>query len=181
FEIFQRKFFVKFLNNFLNQLTPFFFFSIGGYLVIRGGPDGLSVGALAAVLLAYKDLASPFKELLDFYQSFQDSQIKYEQIVEQFQPAGMMDLRLQIEQPEQICPLTGEIAVTNLSLAEDGGSRILDSVSFNIPLDAHVAIIGQGGSGKNEFALLLARLIRPTIGRITIGGVDIATLPTAVT
>src|SRR5271166_1193035 len=178
FESYQRKFFVKFLNNFMGQLTPFFFFSIGGYLVIRGG---LSVGALAAVLLAYKDLASPWNELLNFYQTFQDSKIKYEQIVEQFQPAGMSDARLQLDQPEAVPRLTGEIAVANLSLAEDGGSRVLDGVSFSIPLDAHVAVIGQGGSGKNELALLLARLIRPTSGRITIGGIDIATLPTAVT
>jgi putative ABC transport system ATP-binding protein len=183
FEIFQRKFFVKFLNNFLNQLTPFFFFSIGGYLVIRGASTGtgLSVGALAAVLLAYKDLASPFKELLDFYQMFQDSQIKYEQIVEQFQPAGMMDVRLLLDEADTVAPLTGELSVANLSLAEDGGSRVVDGISFSVPLNTHVAIIGQGGSGKNELALLLARLIRPTSGRVTIGGVDIATLPTAVT
>ncbi len=178
FEIFKRKFFVKFLNNFLNQLTPFFFFSIGGYLVIKGP---LSVGALAAVLLAYKDLAAPWKELLDFYQMFQDSKIKYEQIVEQFEPVGMMDVRLQLDEPERIPRLTGELVVTNLSLAEDGGSRVLDGVSFTVSLDAHVSIIGQSGSGKNEFALLLARLIRPTSGRITIGGVDLATLPIAVT
>ena len=178
FEVFQRKFFVKFLNNFLGQLTPFFFLSIGGYLVIR---DELSVGALAAVLWAQKDLASPWKELLDFYQLFQDSKIKYEQIVEQFQPVGMMDVRLQLEEPERMPGLTGEVGVTNLSLAEDGGSRVLDVISFSVPLDAHVAIIGQGGSGKNELALLLARLNRPTSGRITIGGIDLATLPTAVT
>src|SRR5882724_3436085 len=36
FEIYRRKFFVKFLNNFIAQLTPFFFYTIGGYLVIRG-------------------------------------------------------------------------------------------------------------------------------------------------
>ena len=178
FEIFQRKFFVKFLNNFLGQLTPFFFLSIGGYLVIH---DKISVGALAAVLWAQKDLASPWKELLDFYQLFQDSKIKYEQIVEQFQPAGMMDVRLQLEEPERVPRLTGEIVVANLALAEDGGSRVLDGVSFTVPLDQHIAIIGQGGSGKNELALLLARLIRPTSGRIMIGDVDIATLPTAVT
>ncbi|MBV5336055.1 ABC transporter ATP-binding protein, partial [bacterium] len=29
-EIYQRKFFIKFLNNFINQLTPFFFYAIGG-------------------------------------------------------------------------------------------------------------------------------------------------------
>ena len=47
-------------------------------------------------------------------------------------------------------------------------------------LDEHVAVIGQGGSGKDELALLLARLVRPTGGRITIGGVDLAELPVAV-
>src|ERR1700722_19902006 len=87
YEIYQRKFFVKFLNNFIGQLTPFFFYAIGGYLVIRGS---LSFGALVAVLAAYKDLASPWKELLDFYQIKEDSRIKYEQIIEQFAPAGMI-------------------------------------------------------------------------------------------
>ena len=178
FESYQRKFFVKFLNNFLGQLTPFFFFSIGGYLVIRGD---LSLGALLAVLVAYKDLASPWKELLDFYQIFQDSKIKYEQIVEQFQPAGMMDARFQLDEPERVPQLAGSVVVSNLSLAEDGGSRVLDGISFSVPLDQHTAVIGQGSSGKSELALLLARLMRPTSGRITIGGIDIATVPTAVT
>jgi putative ABC transport system ATP-binding protein len=177
FEIYQRKFFVKFLNNFIAQLTPFFFYSIGGYLVIRGN---LSFGALVAVLAAYKDLASPWKELLDFYQIKEDSRIKYEQIVEQFQPAGMVDARLQLTEPETLPCLTGEIAVANLALAEDDSSRILDGVSFTIPIDQHAAVVGQSGSGKNELALLLARLIQPTSGRITIGGIDIATLPDAV-
>ena len=35
YKIYKKKFFIKFLNNFLAQLGPFFFFSIGGYLVIR--------------------------------------------------------------------------------------------------------------------------------------------------
>jgi len=177
FEIYQRKFFVKFLNNFIAQLTPFFFYSIGGYLVIRGD---LSFGALVAVLAAYKDLASPWKELLDFYQIKEDSRIKYEQIVEQFQPAGLIDARLQLAEPETLLPLAGELAVANLSLAEDDSSRILDGVSFTVSIKQHIAVVGQGGSGKNELALLLARLIQPTSGRIMIGGVEIATLPVAV-
>src|SRR5438105_8216036 len=177
FEIYQRKFFVKFLNNFIAQLTPFFFYSIGGYLVIRGN---LSFGALVAVLAAYKDLASPWKELLDFYQIKEDSRIKYEQIVEQFQPAGMIDARLQMTEPQTSTPLTGELSVVNLSFAEEDGSRVLDGISFTVSLADHVAVIGQGGSGKSELALLLARLIAPTGGRVTIGGLDLAKLPTAV-
>src|SRR5438067_8976169 len=126
FEIYQRKFFAKFLNNLINQLTPFFFYSIGGYLVIRAR---LSFGALVAVIAAYKDLASPWKELLDFYQIKENSRITYEQIVEQFQPAGMTDARLLLEEPERIMPLTGELSVANLSLAEDDRARVVDAVT----------------------------------------------------
>jgi putative ABC transport system ATP-binding protein len=177
FEIFQRKFFVKFLNNFLNQLTPFFFFAIGGSFVLSGS---LSVAALVAVLNAYKDLSSPWKELLDAYQASQDSRIKYAQIVEQFQPDGVIDARLQLEEPAAVEPLTGDLTVTNLTLSEDDKSRIVDAVSFSLPLGAHVAIVGQAGSGKTELGLMLARLLPPTGGRITIGERDIATLPNAV-
>jgi ABC-type multidrug transport system fused ATPase/permease subunit len=177
FEVFRRKFFIKFLNNFIAQLTPFFFYSIGGYLVIRGN---LSFGALVAVLAAYKDLASPWKELLDFYQQKEDSRIKYEQIIEQFQPAGLADARLLLEEPENVPRIEGELFASNLSLAEDDKSRVVDAVTFNMRLDEHVVIIGQSGSGKSELALLLARLTQPTGGRVTIGGHNLAELPLAV-
>src|SRR5437868_11956798 len=177
FEIYRRKFFTKFLNNFIGQLTPFFFYSLGGYLVIK---RDLSFGALVAILAAYKDLASPWKELLDFYQIKENSRITYEQIVEQFQPAGMADAGLLLAEPEKIMPLTGELSVANLSLAEDDRARVVDAVNFTVKLDEHAAVIGQSGSGKNELALLLARLVRPTSGRITIGGADLAELPVAV-
>jgi ABC-type multidrug transport system fused ATPase/permease subunit len=175
YEIFQRKFFVKFLNNFINQLTPFFFFSIGGYLVIKGD---LSAGALVAVLAAYKDLASPWKELLDFYQRKEDSRIKYDQIVEQFGPDGMLDPKLALGEGED--RLVGDLAVSNLSLVEDDRVRLVDAVSFTLPAGTHAAVIGQSGSGKFELAVLLARLAAPSSGRITIGGTDLGSLPLGV-
>ena len=174
FEIYQRKFFAKFLNNLLGQLTPFFFFSLGGYLVIQGS---LSFGALVAILAAYKDLSSPWNELLTFYQIRETARITYEQIVEQFQPPGMVDARLLLDEPDTIPPLTGEVAAANLSLNSDDGARVVDAVSFTVSGGEHVAIIGQSGGGKNELAMLLARLQQPSSGRITIGGRDIAELP----
>jgi putative ABC transport system ATP-binding protein len=177
FEIYRRKFFVKFLNNFIGQLTPFFFYAIGGYLVITGP---LSFGALVAVLAAYKDLASPWKELLDFYQNNQNSRITYDQIVEQFEPANMVDAELLLAEPETIPHLTGELAATNLSLAGDDKRRTVDAVNFTLALDEHVAVIGQAGGGKEDLALLMSRLARPSTGRITVGSDDLAQLPLAV-
>ncbi|HTQ34955.1 MAG TPA: ABC transporter ATP-binding protein [Stellaceae bacterium] len=177
FEIYRRKFFTKFLNNFIGQLTPFFFYLIGGYLVIRGN---LSFGALVAVLAAYKDLASPWKELLDYYQNKENSRITYDQIVEQFEPPNMVDTKLLLAEPDVIPHLTGELAVANLSLDGDDNSRVVDAVSFTLAMDEHVAVIGQADSGKEELALLLARLAPPSSGRISAGGLDFAELPVSV-
>jgi ABC-type multidrug transport system fused ATPase/permease subunit len=177
FEIYQRKFFVKFLNNTLNQVTPFFFYAIGGYLVIRGN---LSAGALVAVIAAYKEMSAPWKELLDYYQQFQDTKIKYDQVVEQFQPEGMFDERLMLQEPEAIPHFTGEMSLSNLTLIEDERVRVVDGISANLPLDRSIAILGPSGSGTHELALLMARLLWPTSGRIVVNGSDFATLPTAV-
>ena len=81
FQIYQKKFFMKFLNNFITQLTPFFFFSIGGYLVIQGQ---ITIGALVAALAAYKDLSSPWKELLAYYNQSADMSLRWETITERF-------------------------------------------------------------------------------------------------
>src|SRR3712207_3806336 len=58
FRIYKRKFMVKFLNNFLAQLTPFFFYAVGGYFALRGQLD---IGQLVAVIAAYRELPPPLK------------------------------------------------------------------------------------------------------------------------
>ena len=173
FDIYNRKFLVKFLNNLLNQLTPFFFFVIGGYFVINGE---LSFGALVAVLAAYKELSAPWKELLDFYQNQQDVAIKYEQVVEQFQVANMLDPRLLHDDGGMVEPPQGEVELGNVSLVDSDGIRLLDGVSVAFPLGTHVALVGPSNGGKNLVPQLLARLHTPTSGHIGLGGVDLGSL-----
>ena len=177
FAIYKKKFLIKFLNNFISQLGPFFFYSIGGYLVLQGQ---MTIGALTAVVGAQKDITSPWRELLTYYQSLYDVKIKYEQVVNQFAPPGLKDERAQTEEPEPIPPLSGELRASNVTVLGDGGEHVLDGVSFRIDLPSHVAIIGPAGSGKEELSLLLAGLIEPTSGRITVGALDLASQPEAV-
>src|SRR6266851_1758960 len=177
FEIYNRKFFVKFLNNLIGNLTPFFFFAIGGYFVITGG---LSWGALVAVLAAYKELSSPWKELLDFYQNQQDVAIKYEQVVEQFHVPDMLDKRLLLEEPETVEPFRDEVTAANLNLVDSDGIHLLEAINFEFPLGTDVAIVGQSSSGRNFVPQLFARLVTPTSGRLMIGETDINNVPLAV-
>jgi putative ABC transport system ATP-binding protein len=124
FEIYQRKFAVKFLNNFLAQLTPFLFYLIGGYLALRGG--GIDVGGLVAALIAYKDLPGPIKELIDWDQQRTDVQIKYDQVIEQFAPGELLDPQLQDPDAEARFSTKGTLSVSNLVVTEDSRSRALD-------------------------------------------------------
>ncbi len=178
FDLYKRKFFIKFLNNFLAQLTPFFFYLVGGIFVIEGN---LTIGALVAVLAAYKDLASPWAELLKYYQMKEDIRVKYTQIIEQFQPPNMLEEERLDADPEETEPLSGEVIASNLSFSEDETVKIVDGATFRFDASERVAAVGLAGSGKGEISRLLAALLQPGGGRISIGERNLADLPEAVT
>ncbi len=178
YEIFQRKFFVKFLNNFLAQMTPFAFYLGGGLLAIYGHLD---IGALVAVLAAYKDLPAPIKELIDWDQRRLDVQIKYEQVIEQFQPPHLIDVQKQSPDNQPGDPLEGPIVASALTLNDENGVPLIRSVNFTLDSAQHVAIVGQSGSGTDQLTLLLTGMIEPSSGSLRIQGKDLHALPSAVT
>ncbi len=175
-EIFKRKYMIKFVNNFLNQLTPFFFYSVGGYLVIEGE---ISFGALVAVLAAYKDLAGPWKELLSYYQQFADVQVKYQTVIENFDPPDLYPRERLLDDAEGAEPLSGEIVLKNVSFSGGTGQE-LSGISFTIPSSGAVAVVGGDGSGRSELLQIMAGLISADSGKVTVGGRDVDDLPEAV-
>jgi len=177
FEIYRRKFFIKFLNNFLDKLTPFFFFCIGGFLVIRGE---LTLGALIAVLAAYKDLAAPWKEMLVWYQQKEDVKIKYEQVIEQFSADGMAPVTPGSDASAASVRLDGDTAV-NATLVDEDGVRRLDGAALDLPAGSHAAVVGDVACGKSELAQVMAGLQEPTHGKVVVGGHELADLPWTVT
>ncbi|MGB7241287.1 MAG: ABC transporter transmembrane domain-containing protein [Sulfitobacter sp.] len=173
FQIYQKKFFMKFLNNFITQLTPFFFFSVGGYLVIRGN---VSIGALVAALAAYKDLSSPWKELLAYYNQAQDMSLRWEVVTERFSPSGMIDETLFDGEPDRIPELKGEIELTDVTVFDVDGNAVLEDISARFPPGALVAIAAQSQEDRSAFAGILTREILPTAGTIKVAGYDLSHL-----
>jgi putative ABC transport system ATP-binding protein len=178
FDLYQRKFAVKGLNNFLAQVTPFTFYLLGGLLAFAGRVD---LGIIVAVINAYKDLPGPVKELIDWDQQRQDVQIKYEQVAEQFEPEGMLAEELEALPKEPVAALSGDIALSTVLVADDNGVKLLDGVSATIPQGTQVGLIGDAGSGVETLSLVLARVMPLTAGNIAIGGHDLATMPEAST
>ena len=178
FDIYQWKFLVKFINNLLAQVTPFIFYLIGGYLAITGRLD---IGQLVAVIAAYKDLPSPLKDLIDWDQQRLDVQVKYSQVVEQFTVPNVLAPALQKLDPQSPRRIEREVAASNVTIRDDSGATLLESVSMKLgPSDA-VAAVGPVGSGGEYLAEALGRLVEPASGRITLDGAPIETLPDSVT
>ena len=175
--IYQSKAFLKFLNNFLLKMTPLLFYSVGGILILEGKLD---LGQLVAVLGAYSQLMQPWKELLNYYQRMMDAKIKYQQVTEQFDPADMMPDQLVLtDRPESIPPLTGDISLSNVSITDEDGVKSLDAITFDAAPGSRIALVA-GGSGRDNLAYLLTRLIQPSQGRITIGSEDFSSMHEAV-
>ncbi|UWR26207.1 cyclic nucleotide-binding domain-containing protein [Sulfitobacter sp. S223] len=177
FRIYQKKFFMKFLNNFITQLTPFFFYLVGGILAIRGD---ITVGALVAALAAYKDLSSPWKELLTYYNQTQDMALRWEVVTERFDPAGIIDEELFEGAPDEIPHLKGDIKISHVFVRSENGTPVLDDLTLDIPKGAQVAIKVSSVAERRALAELLTREVMPTRGTVIMGGKNIATLHQAV-
>jgi energy-coupling factor transport system ATP-binding protein len=67
-----------------------------------------------------------------------------------------------------------EVRVESLVHVYPGGVRAVDGVDLAIAAGERVALIGQNGSGKTTLVRHLNGLLRPTEGRVLIGGADAA-------
>lgn len=167
FNIYQKKFFMKFLNNFINQLTPFFFYSVGGYLAINGQ---ISVGALVAALAAYKDLSSPWKELLTYYNQTQDMALRWDVVTERFSPKTLVADELFEGVPDDMPSLSGDIELRDVTVVDDAGQTVLEDINLTIPKGARVAIKTSSETAALAIADVLTREVIPQRGSVQIAG-----------
>jgi putative ABC transport system ATP-binding protein len=170
--LFRRKFAIKMIGNLFNQLTPFLFFSIGGWLVIVGRLD---LGALVAVLAAYKDIAKPWRELLNYYQRLSDFRGRYAFLIDSFSGDDVLP-------PERVYGdgTPGKLsAPLRFDRVEGGaGAAGLTVAALDIPARATVALVAETEAAGAAFLRLAAGLAAPAQGRVTLGGRALATAPT---
>jgi len=160
----------KVLNNFFQNLGPFILFLVGGYLAIHGLFD---LGALVAFLSAYEKLYDPSKELMDFYQVYQDAHVGYARIMEYFD----LEPGYAIE-PTSRAPiaLSGNIVASKVALSVDGGIQLLKQIDFELQSGERLALVGYSGSGKSTLARCISQLYPYSSGSIRLDGNEVSEL-----
>ena len=80
-----------------------------------------------------------------------------------------------IHEPAQPQPAQFEkaIAFDHVSFAYQADREVLKDIVLDVPKGKTIAIVGQSGSGKTTLTDLVPRFYDPTVGKITLDGVDI--------
>ncbi len=131
---------------------------------------GLEVGELVAFLFLVNLMLQPIAQLGEVLDNTQTALAGWWKVLR------VLDVPVEVAEPsEGVAPAAGplEVELDGIGFSYRTGPPVLRDVSFTIPAESVVAIVGETGSGKTTCARLLTRLADPTEGVVRVGGVDL--------
>ncbi len=93
--------------------------------------------------------------------------------------AGRLFELIDLEAPEPMtaaAPEPGVLRVEQVGVAYPERGRVLKGVELELQPGERVAIVGPSGAGKSTLLALLLRFVEADAGRVTVAGVDLATV-----
>jgi ABC-type multidrug transport system fused ATPase/permease subunit len=140
----------------------------GTSLIVAGS---MTAGALTVYLAYLKQFFKPVKDLASMTSTVAQTAVALERIQAILSADDVIKERVGAIDPGRV---RGAIDFDRVSFGYEGGTPVLQDVSFSIEPGQVVGIVGSTGSGKSTLLSLLPRFYDPTLGHIRIDGVDVA-------
>jgi ATP-binding cassette subfamily B protein len=145
----------------------------GGGRVVQ---EALTLGSLVAFIQYAGRFFRPIRDLSEKYNILQDAMSSSERIFE------LLDTEPEIEVDDcdavtNVIYDTGDVVFEDVHFSYDGKTPVLRGLDLVMPAGKTTAIVGSTGAGKTTIISLLSRFYGPDEGRITVGGVDLQSIP----
>ncbi len=152
------------------QAAPLLIYCAGGFLILSGFDNGLTIGDITIIVALVNRLYQPVRMLLDINVSFIRSLALFSRIFD------YLDRSIEIKNPEnpKKPDLTdSSVEFKNVKFSYQEEKEILKNISFKVPSGKMFAIVGTSGAGKSTVIGLIPRLYDVKGGSVTVGGVDV--------
>ncbi|MGU3436009.1 ABC transporter ATP-binding protein [Actinomycetes bacterium M1A6_2h] len=148
---------------------PALVYWFAGFTIEHG--NAITVGTLVAFTTLQTQLFRPTMMLLNTGVEVQSSLALFGRVFE------YLDLPVEIDEPANATTVTdvrGELSFRGVGFTYPSASTpTLTDIDLTVPAGSTLAVVGETGSGKTTLGYLTARLYDPTIGSITVDGVDL--------
>jgi ATP-binding cassette subfamily C protein len=141
---------------------------VTGFWLVRA--EAVTVGTATAAVLYFLRLFDPIGALLFLLDEAQSAGAALARLV------GVADLPLPPAPAAPRRPRDASVRLTGVRHAYDGGPEVLHGVDLEIAPGERVAVVGPSGAGKTTLGAVLAGVLEPTAGGVTIGGVPLTDL-----
>jgi ATP-binding cassette, subfamily C, bacterial CydD len=137
---------------------------------LAGGGIGLQAGL--TVLVLAPELYLPLRQLGAHFHASADGLAVAERMLDLLDAPVTVESRGQTLPPS---PAGAPVRLERVSFAyPDRRGLVVDALDLELFPGETVALVGESGAGKSTVAALLLRLRQPTTGRVSVGGVDLA-------
>jgi len=160
----------RLLMGIFTQIGPLLIYFAGGWLIIARGEEGLTVGAITAMVALVNRLYRPVESLLNIQVDFTRSLALFTRIFDYF------DRKIDIQSaPDAVKPnfRGADICFSHVRFGYTEEVEILHDINFTVKAGEMAAIVGPSGSGKSTVINFIPRLWDVNGGSVTIGGVDV--------
>lgn len=141
----------------------------GAKLVIAGE---LTVGQMVAFRMLSGRVSQPVMRLVQMWQDFQQTSLSIKRLGDIFDAKPEPSRE---GSQSQLPSVVGNIVFDKVSFRyRPDASEVIKNMSFRIPANKVIGIVGRSGSGKSTISKLIQRLYIPETGKILIDGIDLA-------